>query len=76
MAKPDESTITLDDLAWLLIRMNKKLNMLVVAQGMEDKLNALREQLAGPTEALRQAVEANQPKIYQGEKTNGKPGIN
>jgi len=71
MARPEESKITLEDLAWLLIRMNKKLNMLVIAQGMEDKLNTLREQLAGPTEALRQAVEANQPKLYKGDKQDG-----
>jgi len=66
MSNLGQDKITLEDLAWLLIRMNKKLNMLVIAQGMEDKLNTLREQLAGPTEALRQAVAANQPiKIYK-----------
>ena len=45
----------------LLVAINKKLNLLVENAGMGDKLDALRQELHGPTETLKAAVEANQP---------------
>lgn len=54
--------ITLVDLAWLLLRINKKLNLLVENAGLKDELEAMRLELKGSTEALAAAVQANQPK--------------
>lgn len=52
----------MDDVVWILYKLNKKLNILVEAAGMGDKLAALAQELRGPTERLKAAVEANQPK--------------
>lgn len=46
----------------VLLVLNHKLNLLIEHEGLGDKLEALAETLHGPTEALRQAVEANQLK--------------
>jgi hypothetical protein len=45
----------------LLVAINRKLNLLVENAGMSDKLAALAQELRGPTDALKAAVEANQP---------------
>lgn len=62
--------VTLDDLAWLLLIVDNKINMLIENAGLGDKLAALADELHGPTEALRAAVEANQP-TKEKKKDNG-----
>jgi hypothetical protein len=63
MSQPQKKKkgVTLDDLFWLLLTINQKINMLAENAGLGDKLEALAQQLHAPTEALRAAVEANQP---------------
>lgn len=50
-----------DDLVRQVKAANQKLNLLVEHAGMGDKLAELTEQLRGPTENLKAAVDANQP---------------
>ena len=42
-----------------LNQINAKLNLLVDHAGLGDKLDALTEELRGPTDALQAAVDAN-----------------
>lgn len=53
--------VTSSDVLHQLNAIDRKLNLLVEHAGLGDKLDALREELRGPTESLEAAVEANQP---------------
>ena len=57
-----DDRISLEDLAWLLLRLNKKVNLLVEALGVGNKLGELADELHESTARLEAAVEANQPK--------------